>query len=71
MERFLYMKNTIILNVYTYVFSLLYLFTNSDKQVVHVRGVMVRFIDVNMWIVFSVIEGLISPLLGQVQLFLP
>lgn len=42
------MKNTIILNVYTYVFSLLYLFTNSDKQVVHVRGVMVRFIDVNM-----------------------
>lgn len=71
MERFLYMKNTIILNVYTYVFSLLYLFTNSDKQVVHVRGVMVRFIDVNIWIVFNVIEGLISPLLVQVQLFLP
>lgn len=71
MERFLYMKNTIILNVYTYVFSLLYLFTNSDKQVVHVRGVMIRFIDVNIWIVFNVIEGLISPLLVQVQLFLP
>lgn len=32
---------------------------------------MIRFIDVNMWIVFSVIEGLISPLLVQVQLFLP
>lgn len=71
MERFLYMKNTIILNVYTYVFSLLYLFTNSDKQVVHEPGVMIRFIDVNIWIVFNVIEGLISPLLVQVQLILP
>lgn len=70
MERFLYMKNTIILNVYTYVFSLLYLFTNSDKQVVHVEVLWLDLL-MSIWIVFSVIEGLISPLLGQVQLFLP
>lgn len=70
MERFLYMKNTIILNVYTYVFSLLYLFTNSDKQVVHVEVLWLDLL-MSIWIVFSVIEGLISPLLVQVQLFLP
>lgn len=70
MERFLYMKNTIILNVYTYVFSLLYLFTNSDKQVVHVEVLWLDLL-MSIWIVLSVIEGLISPLLVQVQLFLP
>lgn len=70
MERFLYMKNTIILNVYTYVFSLLYLFTNSDKQVVHVEVLWLDLL-MSIWIVFSVIEGLISPLLVQVQLILP
>lgn len=64
------MKNTIILNVYTYVFSLLYLFTNSDKQVVHVEVLWLDLL-MSIWIVFSVIEGLISPLLVQVQLILP
>lgn len=70
MERFLYKKNTIILNVYTYVFSLLYLFINSDKQVVHVEVLWLDLL-MSIWIVLSGIEGLISPLLVQVQLFLP
>lgn len=64
------MKNTVFFEcIYFLFFTYSSILINEDKLYMN----QVLWLDLlkSMWIVFSVIEGLISPLLVQVQLILP